>query len=108
MTPWTVAHQAPLSREFSRQEYWSGLPFPPPLDHLNPGIEPASVASPALSGGFFTTRATWEDCLLHIHVLIESHRHSEFAEGGWLYMCICSCFIYLFLLVRVLLHHVGL
>ena len=38
-TPWTVARQAPLSKEFSRQEYWSGLPFPPPGDLLNPGID---------------------------------------------------------------------
>ena len=51
-TPWTVAHQVPLSMEFSRQEYWSGLPFPSPEDLLDPGIEPAS---PALAGRFFTT-----------------------------------------------------
>ena len=50
-TPWTVAHQAPLSLEFSRQEYWSGLPFPSPGDLPNPGIEPMSSA---LAGGFFT------------------------------------------------------
>ena len=42
------------------QEYWSGLPLPGPGDHPNPGIEPASLASPALAGGFFTTSATWE------------------------------------------------
>ena len=41
-TPWTVAHQAPLSMEFSRQEYWSGLPFPSPGDLSDPGIEPGS------------------------------------------------------------------
>ena len=51
-TPWTVAHQAPLSMAFPRQEYWSGLPFPPPGDLPDPGIEPAS---PALAGRFFTT-----------------------------------------------------
>ena len=51
-TPWTVAHQAPLSMGFSRQEYWSGLPFPLAGDLLDPGIEPES---PALAGGFFTT-----------------------------------------------------
>ena len=50
-TPWTVACQAPLSMEFSRQEYWSGLPFPPPGDLPDPGVEPTS---PALAGGFFT------------------------------------------------------
>ena len=41
-TPWTVAHQAPTSMEFSRQEYWSGLPFPSPGDLANPGIKPGS------------------------------------------------------------------
>ena len=41
-TPWTVAHQAPLSMEFSRQEYWSGLPFPSPRDLPDPGIKPES------------------------------------------------------------------
>ena len=44
MTPWTVAHQIPLSMEFSRQEYWSGLPFPPLVDFPDPGIEPGSPA----------------------------------------------------------------
>ena len=43
-TPWTVAYQAPQSMEFSRQEYWSGLPFPTPGDLPNPGIEPGSPA----------------------------------------------------------------
>ena len=54
-TPWTVAQQAPLSMEFSRQEYWSGLSFPSPGDLPDPGIEPASLASPVLAGGFITT-----------------------------------------------------
>ena len=54
-TPWTVAHQAPPSVEFSRQEYWSGLPCSPPGPLPNPGIEPTSLASPALAGRFFTT-----------------------------------------------------
>ena len=44
VTPWTAAHQAPLSMGFSRQEYWSGLPCPPPGDRPNPGIEPRSSA----------------------------------------------------------------
>ena len=44
VTPWTVAHQAPLSMGFSRQEYWSGLPFLSPRDLPNPGIEPGSPA----------------------------------------------------------------
>ena len=45
--------------DFSRQEYWSGLSFPPPGDLPNPGIEPLSLVSPALVGGFFTTHAAW-------------------------------------------------
>ena len=60
VTPWTVAHQAPLSMGFSRHGYWSGLPGPPPRDLPNPGIEPTSLTSPALTGGFFTTSAPWE------------------------------------------------
>ena len=52
---WTVAHQAPLSMGFSRQEYWSELPCPPSGDLPDPGMEPAS---PTLAGGFFTTSAT--------------------------------------------------
>ena len=59
-TPWTVALQVPPSMGFSRQEYWSGLPCPPPGDLPDPGIEPTSLISPALTGGFFTTRATWQ------------------------------------------------
>ena len=51
-TPWTVAHQAPLSMGFTRQEYWSRLPFPSSGNLPDPGIEPAS---PSLAGRFFTT-----------------------------------------------------
>ena len=53
VTPWTVARQASLSMDFSRQEHWSGLPCPPPGDHPYSGIEPTYLTSPALSGGFF-------------------------------------------------------
>ena len=56
----TIAHQAPLSMGFSRQEWWIGLPCPPPGDLLDPGIKPASLMSPALAGRFLTTSATWE------------------------------------------------
>ena len=61
-TPWTVAHQAPLSVGFPRQEYRSGLPFPSPGDLPHTGIDPASLMSPALAsaGRFFTTSTTWE------------------------------------------------
>ena len=59
---WTVACQAPLwiLWGFFRQKYWSGLPFPPPGNLPNRGIEPTSLMSLALAGWFFTTSATWE------------------------------------------------
>ena len=60
VTLWTVAHQAYLSIRFSRQEDWSGLLCPPPGDLPDPGIEPASLISPALAGRFFTTSTAWE------------------------------------------------
>ena len=55
LSPWTVAHQAPLSVGFFRQAYWSGLPFPPPGDLPDTGIEPTSPAAPTLAGRFFST-----------------------------------------------------
>ena len=55
VTLWTIAHQAPLSMGFSRQEYQSGLSFPCPVDLPDPGIEPTSPVSPEFAGGFFTT-----------------------------------------------------
>ena len=57
-TPWTIAHQSPLSVGFSRQEYWSGLPCPAPADLPDPGIDPTSLKSPASAGRFFS--ASWE------------------------------------------------
>ena len=60
VTPWTVTCQAPLSMEFSRQEYWSRLPFPTSGDLPNPGIKPTSLTYPALAAGFSTTSTTWE------------------------------------------------
>ena len=59
--PRTVAHQAPLFMEFSRQEYWGGLPFPLPVDLPNPGIKPVPLISRGLADGFLTTRATWDE-----------------------------------------------
>ena len=53
-TPWTVAHQAPLTIGFSRQEYWSGFPCPPPEYLPDPGIKPMCLTSPVFAGGFFT------------------------------------------------------
>ena len=63
-TPWTIARQAPLSMEFFRQEYCSGLPCPLPGHLPSPGINPTSLTSPALTSRFFTTSTTWET---HLH-----------------------------------------
>ena len=91
VTPWTVAHQAPLSMEFSKQEYWSGLPFPFPGDLPNPGIEPMS---PALAGGFFTTElpekpSGGDRCLssfregTRLHYSMESASKSHRKKSMW-------------------------
>ena len=93
VTPWTIAHQAPLSMGFSRQEYWSGLPSPSPGNLPNPGIEPTSLMSPALAGRFFTTRATWEDhnisrALIEIYFKIETLKLQKWC---YIVMHTCSC-----------------
>ena len=64
VTPWTVAHHAPLSMILSKQEYRRGLPFPPLGNLSNPGkdVQPVSLMSPAFTGKFFTSSATWESC----------------------------------------------
>ena len=73
VTPWAVAHQAPLSLGLFRQEYRNGLPCPPPGDLPYPGIEPTSLMFPALAGGSFTASATWEAWKLrHVEVNILS------------------------------------
>ena len=59
-TLWTIAPKVPLSMEFPRQEYWSGLPCPFPRDLCSPGIKPESLKSPALASQFFTTSTTWK------------------------------------------------
>ena len=78
LSPWTVACQAPLSMEFSRQEYWSGLPRPPPGDLPDPGMEPTSLMSPVLAGRFFTTGITRRRGL-HINkaTVIHTTKHSH-------------------------------
>ena len=63
LTPQNVAHQAPLSMVFFRQEYWTGLSCLPPGSLPNPGIEPTSLTSPELAGGFFPISAAWEAIL---------------------------------------------
>ena len=69
-TPWTVAHQAPPSIGFPRQEYWSGFPFPSPGDLPNPEIEPVSSASPILADRFFTTETPGKPLLPLDHLSI--------------------------------------
>ena len=79
-----VAHQVPLSVGFSRQEYWSRLPCPLPQDLPGPGTEPSSLISPALTGGFFTPRATWGKLTKSnpgVHVLYPHHTHSSNLSG---------------------------
>ena len=71
MTPWTVAHKAPLSMIFPRQEYWSGLSFPSPGDPPNPGTEPVSLV---LAGGFFTVEPPGKPMYQH-HVILEYFHH---------------------------------
>ena len=81
-TLWTVALHAPLSMGFSRQEYWSGLPCPPPGHLPNPGIEPMSLTFPALAGGFFNTSAPLEapsSCILD-HDPQNSQGHQTYGE----------------------------
>ena len=85
-TPRTVARQAPLSMGFSRQEYWHGLPCPPPGDLPDLGIEPGSLMSPALSGKFFTTSATWEALM---HVYLHVNHKTTYWHLTW-HICISS------------------
>ena len=69
VVPWNVVHQAPLFMEFPRQEYCSGLPFPSPEDLDDPGIELASLLSPALAGGFFTPEPLGKSNTLNIEYM---------------------------------------
>ena len=74
----TVVCQAPLSMGFSRQEYWRGLPCPPPGDLPDPRIKPLSQAFPALAGRFSTTSATWEAPFCHEKLHIHSFQGLEY------------------------------
>ena len=101
-TLWTVAHQAPLSMGYSRQEYWKGLPFPTPGDLPHPGIEPTSLASPPLAGGFSNPNTTCapgsysnpDNCIStqkqHLHILnpIPVLRRLLSSYGKWVRMSI--------------------
>ena len=75
-TLWTVACQVPLSMEFPRQEYWSGLPFPSPGDLPNPEIELLSLKSPELAGRFFSCTEALQTCFLHKQKKKEKRKNS--------------------------------
>ena len=99
MALWAVAHQAPLSMGFSRQEYWSGLPFLPPWDRPDPRIEPTSRKSPTSAGRFFATSGTWKASIPSYHVpprLLLSVCNSDaglFILMGvrmCVYLCVCG------------------
>ena len=73
-TPWTIARQASLSVGFFWQEYWHGVPLPPSGYLLDPGIKLASLMSPALAGGFFTTSTTWKPCYAYNRILFTNKK----------------------------------
>ena len=92
-TPWTVAHQVPLSMEFSKQEFWNRLPFPPPGDLPNSGMKPTSPASPELADGFFYT---WEAPIyLSNYIYIKREDHCSTTNiiypSGCLGQCLERC-----------------
>ena len=91
-TPWARVHQAPLPMGLSQQEYWSGLPFSPPGDLPNPGIEPASLASPALAGGSLPPMPPRKPyvcvCVCDTHMYI--HTHTFTLSNIHMYMCVCK------------------
>ena len=82
-TPWYVACQAPLSMGFFRQEYWSGLPFPPPGDLPDPGIKPSSSASPALQADSLPAEPLGKPQASHLAFYSPI---SSFNFGFWLYI----------------------
>ena len=78
VSPWTVTPQTPVSLGVSRQECWSGLPFPPPGDLPNSGTEPVSLLS-SLAAGFFTSSTTWCVCV------------GVWYKCIYVYLCVCEC-----------------
>ena len=87
---------------FPRHEYWSRLPFPPPVDLPDPGIERLSLVSPALAGGFFTAAATWKRNLFYVFEMFDFPSQAFCSAGQWIplepyrdlgekYAFICEC-----------------
>ena len=88
-TLWTIACQAPLSMGFSRQEYWSWLPCPPPGDLSDPEIEPPSLMLPSLAGGFFTTSSNWEALMITNNIcLLKFYSNLSIVLCTPLFMCL--------------------
>ena len=94
-TPWTAARQAPLSMTSSRQECWSGLPCPPSGDLPNPGSRTASLMSPALAGGLFTSGTTWDtpfkgcsapNDVIYYHAAVHGVTKSQTRLSDWMMM----------------------
>ena len=90
-TPWTVARQASQSVGFSRQEYWSGFPCPPPGDLPNPGIKPSSPVAPELAGRFFTTSTVWEAHILYLFIydIFKIYLYNTY----FMYICIIKFYL---------------
>ena len=93
-----MALQASLSLGFSWQEYWNVLPFPPPEDSPNPGIEPAS---PALTGGFFTISTTWEAPVVFGKYLITAAQMTKTVLEDWYYIANAAVVVTITVLVTV-------
>ena len=90
---WTVAPKASRSMGFSRQEYWSALPCPPPRGLPDPGIEPTSLMSPALAGGFFTTSATWE-AHIYLCLCLNLSIYLHASIDRWKKVCVCVLYVF--------------
>ena len=86
VTLWTIVHKAPLSMGFSKQEYWSGLPFPPSGDLPDPGIESVSPMFPALAGRFFTTEPPGKSLKVSTYSQTQTHTH-EHTQYSNVHMC---------------------
>ena len=94
VTPWTVAHQAPLSMAFSRQEYGNGLPFPPSGDLPNPGIKYISPVSPVLAGRLFTIEPPGKLFLLWINCLFIVFAPQPQCACVRVCVCVCVCVVF--------------
>ena len=90
-----MVHQAPLSMEFYRQEYWSGLPFPPPGHLPDSGIKPTSPASPIFAGRFFTTEPPGEP---------KGVKHNSYDDGSEISL---SLKVFLFFLIQLLAYSLN-